>query len=72
MVRQAIEPVQENSTGDTGYVEKDAEKIIVPALEAFKDSDTLVIATTGGSRTKELQAKYAFHNIIRRGFHSIC
>lgn len=51
-----------------GTVEKDAEKIIVPALEAFKDSDTLVIATTGGSRTKELQARYAFHNIIVADF----
>lgn len=41
-----------------GTVEKDVEKLIVPALEAFKNSDYLVIATTGGSQTQELRNRY--------------
>lgn len=51
-----------------GTVEKNTEKIIVPTLEAFKDSDYLVIATTGGSNTKALQARYPQHNIIIEDF----
>jgi MGT family glycosyltransferase len=51
-----------------GTVEKDVNKIVVPALEAFKDSDTLVIATTGGSHTKELRLKYRHNNIIIEDF----
>lgn len=51
-----------------GTVEKDVQKLIVPALEAFKDSDVLVICTTGGSQTKALQAKYHQHNIIIEDF----
>ncbi len=39
-----------------GTVEKDIEKLLVPTLEAFKDSDTLVIATTGGSKTAEYKS----------------
>jgi len=51
-----------------GTVEKDPEKIIVPVLEAFKDTEYLVVATTGGSRTKELQARYPQYNIIIEDF----
>jgi MGT family glycosyltransferase len=51
-----------------GTVEKDTEKIIVPVLEAFKDSEYLVVATTGGSRTKELQTRYPQFNIIIEDF----
>jgi UDP:flavonoid glycosyltransferase YjiC (YdhE family) len=47
-----------------GTVEKDPEKIIVPTLEAFKGTDCLVIATTGGSQTKTLQARYPHANLI--------
>lgn len=47
-----------------GTVEKDVNKILIPTLEAFKNSDTLVIATTGGTGTAELQKKYPFDNII--------
>jgi len=32
-----------------GTVEKDADKLLIPTLEAFKNSDCLVIVTTGGS-----------------------
>jgi len=51
-----------------GTVETDVEKLLVPTLEAFKNSDCLVIATTGGSKTQELKAKYAQNNIIIEDF----
>lgn len=51
-----------------GTVEKNVEKIIVPTLEAFKDSDTLVIATTGGSSTRELKERYPQANLIIEDF----
>lgn len=51
-----------------GTVEKDPEKIIVPTLEALKNTPYLIIATTGGSQTKELQARYPQDNIIIEDF----
>jgi UDP:flavonoid glycosyltransferase YjiC (YdhE family) len=51
-----------------GTVEKDTRKIIEPTLEAFKDSNVLVIATTGGSNTQKLRAKYHQENIIIEDF----
>lgn len=51
-----------------GTVETNIEKIIVPTLEAFKDSDCLVIVTTGGSRTVELRNRYPQENIIIEDF----
>jgi UDP:flavonoid glycosyltransferase YjiC (YdhE family) len=51
-----------------GTVEKDVEKLIVPALEAFKDSPNLVICTTGGSQTEELRARFPQKNIIIEDF----
>jgi UDP:flavonoid glycosyltransferase YjiC (YdhE family) len=51
-----------------GTVETDPEKIIVPTLEAFKNSDRLVIVTTGGSGTAELRARYPQANIIIEDF----
>lgn len=51
-----------------GTVERDVEKILVPALEAFKDTDTLVIATTGGSQTKMLQLRFPYKNILIEDF----
>jgi MGT family glycosyltransferase len=53
-----------------GTVETDVEKIIVPTLEAFKDSDVLVIATTGGSKTAELKARYPQTNFLIEDFIS--
>lgn len=47
-----------------GTVEKDVHKLIVPTLEAFKDSKTLVVCTTGGMQTQELRRRYPQHNII--------
>ena len=51
-----------------GTVEKDVNKILVPTLEAFKNSDCLLIVTTGGSSTKQLREKYPQENIIIEDF----
>jgi UDP:flavonoid glycosyltransferase YjiC (YdhE family) len=51
-----------------GTMEKDPEKILVPTLDAFKDTPVLVIATTGGTGTAELQARYPQENIVVRDF----
>ena len=51
-----------------GTVEKDVNKIIVPTLEAFKNTDTLVVCTTGGSQTAALKIKYSQSNIIIEDF----
>lgn len=51
-----------------GTVEKDVKKIIVPALEAFKDTDVLVLVTTGGSGTKELRERYPQANLVIEDF----
>jgi MGT family glycosyltransferase len=51
-----------------GTVEKDIDKLLIPTLEAFKNSDCLVIVTTGGSQTEELRKKYSSANIIIEDF----
>jgi len=51
-----------------GTVEKDIEKILVPTLRAFKNTNTLVIATTGGNNTQELRDRFTDHNFIIEDF----
>jgi UDP:flavonoid glycosyltransferase YjiC (YdhE family) len=51
-----------------GTVEKDVNKIIVPVLEAFKNTNTLVVVTTGGSGTEALRKKYPEQNFIIEDF----
>jgi UDP:flavonoid glycosyltransferase YjiC (YdhE family) len=51
-----------------GTVEKDIEKLLVPALEAFKGSENLVVCTTGGSKTSELRARFPQENLIIEDF----
>jgi UDP:flavonoid glycosyltransferase YjiC (YdhE family) len=51
-----------------GTVEKNDEKILVSTLEAFRDTDILVIATTGGSGTLELKARFPQDNLIIEDF----
>jgi UDP:flavonoid glycosyltransferase YjiC (YdhE family) len=51
-----------------GTVETDVEKIIVPTLEAFKNTDVLVIATTGGAQTQQLRVRYPYPNILIEDF----
>jgi UDP:flavonoid glycosyltransferase YjiC (YdhE family) len=52
-----------------GTVEKDVTKIIEPTLEAFKNTNYLVIATTGGSKTAALKTKYPQENFIIEDVH---
>ena len=47
---------------------KDPGKLIVPALEALKDTGALLIVTTGYSRTEELRKSYPQDNIIIEDF----
>ena len=47
-----------------GTVEKDETKLIVPTLEALRNSDYLVVVTTGGSNTAALQKQFAAPNVI--------
>jgi len=51
-----------------GTVEKDVSKLIIPTLAAFKNSDYLVIVTTGGAHTKELREEFNYDNIIIEDF----
>ncbi|HLP38680.1 nucleotide disphospho-sugar-binding domain-containing protein [Lacibacter sp.] len=51
-----------------GTVEKNINKLLVPTIEAFKHTDTLVVVTTGGSQTNELRASYPQNNIIIEDF----
>ena len=51
-----------------GTVETDIEKLLVPTLEAFKNTDILVVATTGGAHTERLRNNYPHANIIIEDF----
>jgi UDP:flavonoid glycosyltransferase YjiC (YdhE family) len=51
-----------------GTAEPDVEKLIVPTLEAFKNTDHLVIVTTAGNKTAELRTRYSQPNIIIEDF----
>ncbi|PLS79131.1 MAG: glycosyl transferase [Chloroflexi bacterium] len=47
---------------------KDPRKLIVPALEALKDTDALLIVTTGYCQTEALRAAYPQDNIVIEDF----
>jgi len=47
-----------------GTVEKDVNKLIIPALDAFKGSDVLVVTATANNQTAALRAQYPHDNII--------
>jgi UDP:flavonoid glycosyltransferase YjiC (YdhE family) len=47
---------------------KDPHKLIVPALEALKDTDALLIVTTGYCQTEALRASYPQENIVIEDF----
>lgn len=51
-----------------GTVEKEVEKLLIPSLEAFKNTDTLLVVTTGGAKTEELRKQYPQENIIIEDF----
>jgi MGT family glycosyltransferase len=47
-----------------GTVEKDNTKLLVPTLEALRNSEFLVVVTTGGSNTESLRKQYSAPNTI--------
>jgi UDP:flavonoid glycosyltransferase YjiC (YdhE family) len=47
---------------------KDPNKLIVPALDALKDSGALLIVATGHSKTEELRRAYPQDNIVIKDF----
>jgi UDP:flavonoid glycosyltransferase YjiC (YdhE family) len=47
-----------------GTFEKDPGKLLIPTLEAFKNSTYLVIATTGGSETDALRERFPERNVL--------
>lgn len=51
-----------------GTFEPDHSKLIIPTLEAFKDSEHMVLVATGYHHTEELRKKYAQNNIIIEDF----
>lgn len=51
-----------------GTVERDVEKIIVPTLQAYQNTDRLVIVTTGGSGTQALRERFTAPNVIIEDF----
>ena len=51
-----------------GTFEKDYTKLTEPTLQAFADTNVLIIATTAGNGTKELREKYASDNVIIEDF----
>ena len=47
-----------------GTIEKDPGKLIVPVIEAYKGTRTLVIVTTGGSKTRDLRERFPYTNVV--------
>ncbi|BCW65914.1 glycosyl transferase [Arthrobacter sp. NicSoilB4] len=43
---------------------RDPEKLIIPAIEALKDTDSLIIVATGGANTDELRRRYPQPNVV--------
>jgi UDP:flavonoid glycosyltransferase YjiC (YdhE family) len=51
-----------------GTFEQDSNKLIIPALEAFKNTDYFVVVTTAGSNTEQLRKAYPYANIVIEDF----
>ena len=51
-----------------GTFEKDSSKLIIPTLEAFKNTEHLVVVTTAGSNTEALRKAYPYDNIVIEDF----
>lgn len=43
---------------------KDRSKLLVPTIEALKETDTLIVVSTGNSGTAELRSRYAADNVV--------
>lgn len=46
----------------------DPNKLIVPTIEALKDSEHVVVATTAGAQTAELRARFPERNVVIADF----
>jgi MGT family glycosyltransferase len=51
-----------------GTVEKNVNKIIVPTIEAFRNTDNMLVVTTGGGQTQEMRNLYAADNVLIEDF----
>jgi MGT family glycosyltransferase len=51
-----------------GTVEQDVTKLLVPTLQALRNSNYLVVVTTGGNGTKDLKASFTADNFIIEDF----
>jgi len=51
-----------------GTIEKDPEKLLVPVLDAYKETDYIVVATTGGSKTDDLRKRFPHKNLVIEDF----
>lgn len=47
---------------------KDPAKLMIPTIEALKDSDCLVLVATGGAGTQELRRRYPQPNVMIEDF----
>jgi UDP:flavonoid glycosyltransferase YjiC (YdhE family) len=43
---------------------RDPAKLMIPAIEALKDTDTLIVVATGGANTDELRRRYPQPNVV--------
>jgi UDP:flavonoid glycosyltransferase YjiC (YdhE family) len=46
----------------------DPNKLVIPTIEALKDSPFVVVATTAGAQTEALRARYPLPNVVIRDF----
>jgi MGT family glycosyltransferase len=51
-----------------GTVEKNLNNLIIPAIEAFKGTENLLIVTTGNNQTQALREQYKYDNVIIEDF----
>src|SRR5215203_3315160 len=50
---------------------KDLSKLVVPTIEALKETDTLIVVSTGNSGTAEFRSRYAADKCRDRGLHRL-
>src|SRR5215203_2215830 len=50
---------------------RDPSKLLVPTIEALKDTDTLIVVSTGNSGTAEFRSRYAADKCRDRGLHRL-
>jgi len=66
--KEKLNRYKKNILISQGTFEPDHSKLIIPALEALKDEDNLLIVATGHHHTEELRKKYTKDNIVVEDF----